>query len=200
MPITVTTRITNTASARMIRMMKVVHDVSSRSTQDIASKQAMELSRFLAKRCGEIAPSASALNATAQRLGYRLRRPSDSQRGTRSTSIETELRARKASRKYVGACWLQMRNVYQGKNRTKIIKPVTRVRGEVQVKWPSGPFQKGYILLINKARNKRLGEFIASQVHARYGILDKALNDTTRNMIPYIRRKRAEMVKEIKFS
>lgn len=204
MGITVKTVITDTATGRMLRMMEEARNVSGKSTEDIVGKQTAELSKNLAKRCFEIAKPKAWYQALPATLGYRLRRPSDSQRNGIGTSgkrkrakgnpnsIAVEIRARKAASKYLGACWLRFKYV-KGK-----VREVVKNRGSILVKWPTGPFQKGSITLINKAKNKRMGEIISSQVHEKFGIVSKAMNDTTRNMIPYIRRKRAEAVLRIR--
>jgi hypothetical protein len=177
----------------MLRMMEEARNVSGKTTEEIVIKHTGELGKNLAKRCGEIAKPVGYYDGLATTLNYRLRRPSDSQRGTKFTSIKKEIQARKASRKYLSSCWLQYRKTGKGK-----LVPIVKARGEIRVVWPNGPFQKGSITLINKARNKRLGELIASQVHQKFGIVNKAVNDTTRNMIPYIRRKRGEAIAKIK--
>lgn len=193
MGITLKAVITNTATSRMLRMMEEARNVSKKTTEEIVTKQTGELGKNLARRAGMVAKPPAYYDGLATTLGYRLRRPSDSQRGTQFTSISKEIRARKASRKYLASCWLQFRKTKAGKLQT-----ITKNRGEIRVVWPNGPFQKGSVILINKARNKRLGEMIASQVHQKFGIVSKAMNDTTRNMIPYIRRKRGEAVTKVK--
>lgn len=193
MGITLKVVITNTATSRMLRMMEEARNVSKKTTEEIVTKQTGELGKNLARRCGEIAKPVAYYEGLATSLNYRLRRPSDSQRGTTFTSIKKEIKARKASRKYLASCWLQFRKTGKGK-----LVPIKKVRGEIQVTWPNGPFQKGSVTLINRARNKSLGQMIASQVHEKFGIVAKAMNDTTRNMIPYIRRKRGEAVSRVK--
>lgn len=185
-------------------MMEEARNVSGKTTEEIVTKHTGELGKNLAKRCFEIAKPVAYFDGLPATLGYRIRRPSDSQRGIfgtatvkrhgkQFTSIAKEIRARKASRKYLGVCWLQFRKTGKGK-----LVPIIKDRGEIRVVWPNGPFQKGSVTLVNKARNKREGQMIASQVHQKFGIVNKAVNDTTRNMIPYIRRKRGEAVAKVK--
>lgn len=193
MPITVKTVVSDTATGRMLRMMEEARNVSGKTTEEIVTKQTGELGKNLAKRCFDIAKPPAFFDGLATTLHYRLRRPSDSQRGTKSTNIKKELKARKQSRKYLGVCWLQFRKTGKGK-----LVPIKKDRGEIRIKWPNGPFQKGFVELINRARNKRLGQVIASQLHEKFGIVAKAMNDTTRNMIPYIRRKRGEAITKVK--
>lgn len=194
--------IQTSAIDRMLRMMETARDVSGKTTEQIVVKHTGELSKNLARRAGEIAKPVAYYDGLATTLGYRLRRPSDSQRGIfgsikrtgkQFTSISKEIRSRKASRKYLASCWLRVRKISGGRLQT-----ISKPRGEIRIVWPNGPFQKGSVTLINKARNKREGEMIASQVHAKYGIVGKAANDTTRNMIPYIRRKRGEAIEKVR--
>lgn len=193
MGITLKATITNTATDRMLRMMEEARNVSGKTTEEIVTKQTGELGKNLAKRCNEIAKPVAYYDSLATTLNYRLRRPSDSQRGTGFTKIKKEIQARKASRKYLGSCWLQFKKTGNGK-----LQSVEKNRGAIRIHWPSGVFGKGYVELINKARNKRLGEIIAKAVHEKFGIVAKAMNDTTRNMIPYIRRKRGEAIAKVK--
>ena len=93
----------------------------------------------------------------------------------------------------MASCWLRVRKTSGGKLQT-----ITKPRGEIIIVWPGGPFQKGSVTLVNKAKNKREGQMIASQVHEKFGIVSKAMNDTTRNMIPYIRRKRGEAIAKVR--
>lgn len=187
-------------------MMETARDVSGKTTEEIVVKHTGELSKNLARRAREIAKPVAYYDSIPAMLfasGKGFRRPSDSQRGifgtattTRSgqlASINREIKARKASRLYLASCWLRVRKTKGGKLQT-----VSKPRGEIRIVWPNGPFQKGSVTLINKARNKREGEMIASQVHEKFGIVGKAANDTTRNMIPYIRRKRGEAVEKVR--
>jgi hypothetical protein len=196
MGFTVKTKIETAGINRMLRMMEEARNVSGKTTEEIVVKHTGELGKNLAKRCAEIAKPAAyydSLPATLFASGKGFRRPSDSQRGTNFTSIKKEIQMRKASRKYLASCWLQFRKTGSGK-----LVPIIKNRGEIRVVWPDGPGQKGSVTLINKARKKRLSELIASQVHQKFGIVNKAVNDTTRNMIPYIRRKRGEAIKIVK--
>ena len=196
--ISLKTTITNSATPRMLRVMEEAKRIGSRSTKEFVSRKAQDLAMNLSRECKKIAKPIPYYTGLAASLNYRLRRPSDSQRGKgTSTKISDEIKARKASRNYLSSFWLLFKYAFRGGKKSAIIKPVKKPGGEVVIKWPSAPGQEGSVTLINRAKNKREGEIIASQIHEKYGIVPRAMNATTRDMIQYIRRKRGEVKKEV---
>lgn len=191
--ITVLTETNSSALPRLIKMLQEYRKVGKKPMSDVVKKQAAELAYNLYNRSKEVAHPAEFFDSMPQQRGWkidaRLKHAKVSAWPGRDHVVK-EIARRKKHRLFLAAGWLQVRKVYR--RGMAELRPVSDRLGAVTLSIGTLglPGSKNTLTLINKHP-------LAAEMHAKFGITRKALNDTTRNMIPYIRRKRDEIISKM---
>lgn len=173
---------------RLQRTMARAREVTSRSPEESASHWAKNIALYLYKECVNVAPSQALLASLPERLNYRIKRTIGASVGIDPhNSVNEEVQARIRHRKFLASAWL---SVYKIAKRGHIVKSDQYHSGIVTVIIEKGFGTRVHIVLTNSLP-------FASEIHAKYGITAKALNDERMDLAEYIAKKTKEDVATI---